>query len=75
MAETKRCLSVNDLAEAAGVSRALVYQMARSGQLKTVRFGSQKRGRVLIPSTEVDRILSPTVPELPRPDLPETPGS
>lgn len=45
--------SVDEAAAASGLSRASLYRLAASGQLKTTRVGS----RVLIPAAELYRLL------------------
>ena len=51
----KLAYTVNELAEALGVTTRTVYRMIAAGELRTRR--TSERGRVLIPSDEVDRWL------------------
>lgn len=46
-------LTVPEAAKALGISRALAYESARTGDLPTVRFGR----RLLVPRAALDRVL------------------
>ena len=50
----RRALSVRELADSLGVSFDSAYRKVQSGDVKSVKFGR----RVLIPRTELDRILA-----------------
>lgn len=48
------CLSVPEAAIILGISRGLAYQLARSGELPTLRFGR----RLLISKATLERMLN-----------------
>lgn len=51
--ETKLCFSRDEVAQRLGVSRDSVIRAIQKGKLRAVKFGR----RVLIPHTELDRLL------------------
>ena len=55
----RRGLSIPEACEILGVSRATIYRRINDGSVRVVRLG----GRVIVPSTEIDRILSPEAAE------------
>lgn len=51
-------LSVNDASKVAGVSKSLVYELCRSGQLIHYRVGQKgKRGKVLVDTDDLRLFL------------------
>ena len=57
MAEQRLTLSVEEAACLLGISRGLAYEMARTGQLPTIRFGR----RLLVPRRALERMLEGSV--------------
>jgi excisionase family DNA binding protein len=50
-----KALTVKDACRALSVSRSHLYNLTDGGQLRRVKLGN----RVLIPASEVDRVLAP----------------
>jgi excisionase family DNA binding protein len=50
----RQAYTVAEFAHALGLSRAFAYKLIDEGEVRTVRLGR----RVLVPRTEVDRILA-----------------
>ena len=53
MTDQKLTISVEEAARLLGISRGLAYEMARTGQLPTIRFGR----RLLVPRRALERLL------------------
>ena len=54
-------LTVPEAAHGLKISRTLAYQMARSGELPTIRMGR----RLLVPRAALDRLFAATVRQAP----------
>ena len=48
------CYRINDFSKAFGIGRTKIYDLLKSGQLKSVKIG----GRTLIPATEAIRLIN-----------------
>ena len=55
-------LTVEEAGELLGISRALAYEMARTGRLPTLRFGK----RIVVPKKGVESMLERPVPSIAR---------
>jgi len=55
-------LTVENVRELLGISRALAYEMARTGRLPTVRFGN----RIVVPKEAIETMLERSVPSTSR---------
>jgi len=55
-------LTVEEVGELLSVSRALAYEMARTGRLPTVRFGN----RIVVPKKAIETMLQRSVPSAAR---------
>ncbi len=55
--QAKLTLTIEEAAKLLGIGRGLAYEMARTGQIPTVRFGR----RMLVPKIALDRILNPEI--------------
>ena len=53
MGEEKLTLTVSETARLLGISRGLAYEMVRTGEIPSVRFGK----RVLVPRRALERLL------------------
>jgi len=53
MAEEKLTFTVEEAGKLLGISRALAYEMARTGKLPTLRFGK----RLVVPKKAVQNML------------------
>jgi len=53
MAQERLTLTVEEAGELLGISRALAYEMARTGRLPTLRFGK----RIVVPRKAIDSML------------------
>jgi excisionase family DNA binding protein len=53
MAQERLTLTVEEAGELLGISRALAYEMARTGQLPTLRFGK----RIVVPKKAIESML------------------
>ncbi len=53
MDEEKLTLTVSETARLLGISRGLAYEMVRTGEIPSVRFGK----RVLVPRRALERLL------------------
>ncbi len=53
MDSEKLTLTVSETARALGISRGLAYEMVRTGEIPSVRFGK----RVLVPRRTLERLL------------------
>ena len=53
MGEEKLTLTVRETARLLGISRGLAYEMVRTGEIPSVRFGK----RVLVPRRALERLL------------------
>jgi len=53
MVTEKLTLTVEEAGELLGISRALAYEMARTGKLPTLRFGK----RIVVPKKAVENML------------------
>ncbi|MBA7715265.1 hypothetical protein ES703_124306 [subsurface metagenome] len=53
MDEEKLTLTVSETARLLGISRGLAYEMVRTGEISSVRFGK----RVLVPRRALERLL------------------
>ena len=51
-------LTVEQAGELLGISRALAYEMARTGRLPTLRFGK----RIVVPRKAIENMLECSVP-------------
>jgi len=51
-------LTVEEAGELLGISRALAYEMARTGRLPTLRFGK----RIVVPKKAIESMLERPVP-------------
>ena len=51
-------LTVEEAGELLGISRALAYEMARTGKLPVLRFGK----RIVVPKKAIENMLEPSVP-------------
>lgn len=49
-----RAYRVNDACNALGISRSLLYKLAKANKIRLVRVA----GRTLVPATEIDRVAS-----------------
>lgn len=55
-------LTVEEAGELLGISRALAYEMARTGRLPTLRFGK----RIVVPKKAIENMLERSVPTITR---------
>jgi excisionase family DNA binding protein len=55
-------LTVEEAGELLGISRALAYEMARTGRLPTLRFGK----RIVVPKKAIENMLERSVPAIAR---------
>ena len=55
-------LTVEEAGELLGISRALAYEMARTGRLPTLRFGK----RIVVPKKAIEGMLDRPVPSIAR---------
>ncbi|MGB5924578.1 MAG: helix-turn-helix domain-containing protein [Dehalococcoidia bacterium] len=55
-------LTVEEAGELLGISRALAYEMARTGRLPTLRFGK----RIVVPRKAIETMLERAVPSTAR---------
>jgi excisionase family DNA binding protein len=55
-------LTVEEAGELLGISRALAYEMARTGRLPTLRFGK----RIVVPKKAIENMLERSVPIIAR---------
>ena len=53
MATERLTITVDEAAKQLGISRALAYEMARTGKLPTLRFGR----RFVVPRKAIDQLL------------------
>jgi excisionase family DNA binding protein len=53
-------LTVEEAGDLLGISRALAYEMARTGQLPTLRFGK----RIVVPKKAIETMLERSVPTI-----------
>jgi len=53
MATERLTITVGEAAKELGISRALAYEMARTGKLPTLRFGR----RFVVPRKAIDQLL------------------
>ena len=53
MSQERLTLTVEEAGELLGISRALAYEMARTGQLPTLRFGK----RIVVPKKAIESML------------------
>ena len=53
MATDRLTITVGEAAKELGISRALAYEMARTGKLPTLRFGR----RFVVPRKAIDQLL------------------
>jgi len=53
MATERLTITVDEAARELGISRALAYEMARTGKLPTLRFGR----RFVVPRKAIDQLL------------------
>jgi len=53
MESERLTLTVEEAGERLGISRALAYEMARTGQLPTLRFGK----RIVVPKKAIETML------------------
>jgi len=53
MATERLTITVDEAAKELGISRALAYEMARTGKLPTLRFGR----RFVVPRKAIDQLL------------------
>ena len=51
-------LTVEQAGELLGISRALAYEMARTGKLPTLRFGK----RIVVPKKAIENMLESSIP-------------
>jgi excisionase family DNA binding protein len=58
MSMEKLTLTVEQAGELLGISRALAYEMARTGKLPTLRFGK----RIVVPRKAIETMLESSVP-------------
>ena len=65
MEQERLTLTVEEAGELLGISRSLAYEMARTGQLPTLRFGK----RIVVPKKAIQTMLDrqPSDPLLARP--------
>jgi len=54
MEEQKLTVTVEEAGRLLGISRGLAYEMARTGQLQTIRCGAK---RLLVPRRALERLL------------------
>jgi len=57
MESERLTLTVEEAGERLGISRALAYEMARTGQLPTLRFGK----RIVVPKKAIETMLDRAV--------------
>ena len=55
-------LTVEEAGDLLGISRALAYEMARTGRLPTLRFGK----RIVVPKKAIENMLERSVPAIAR---------
>ena len=55
-------LTVEEAGALLGISRALAYEMARTGRLPTLRFGK----RIVVPKKAIESMLERPVPSIAR---------
>ena len=58
MQQERLTLTVEQAGELLGISRALAYEMARTGRLPTLRFGK----RIVVPKKAIENMLESPVP-------------
>ena len=58
MEQERLTLTVEQAGELLGISRALAYEMARTGRLPTLRFGK----RIVVPKKAIESMLERPVP-------------
>lgn len=54
-AEGRLCINIQEAAPILGCSRAMAYEMARSGKLPTILLGQRRR---VVPIAQLERLLS-----------------
>jgi len=59
MERERRTITVEEAAKELGISRALAYEMARTGKLPTLRFGR----RLVVPQRAIERLLENPEPQ------------
>jgi excisionase family DNA binding protein len=52
-------ISIEHAAKMLGISRSAAYNYARDGSLPTIKIGSAKRHRLLVPKAAFERLLMP----------------
>ena len=62
MESERLTLTVEEAGELLGISRALAYEMARTGRLPTLRFGK----RIVVPKKAIENMLERSVPAIAR---------
>lgn len=63
MQQERLTLTVEQAGELLGISRALAYEMARTGRLPTLRFGK----RIVVPKKAIENMLESSLAN-PNPD-------
>ena len=58
MEQQRLTLTVEEAGELLGISRALAYEMARTGRLPTLRFGK----RIVVPKKAIESMLERPAP-------------
>jgi len=58
MESERLTLTVEEAGQLLGISRALAYEMARTGRLPTLRFGK----RIVVPKKAIETMLAQAVP-------------
>ena len=53
-------VTVEEAGELLGISRALAYEMARTGRLPTLRFGK----RIVVPKKAIENMLEHSAPSI-----------
>ena len=65
MESERLTLTVEEAGERLGISRALAYEMARTGQLPTLRFGK----RIVVPKKAIETMLDRAVTSVASPQV------
>jgi len=65
MESERLTLTVEEAGERLGISRALAYEMARTGQLPTLRFGK----RIVVPKKAIETMLDRAVTSIASPQV------